>query len=138
MEVIALRGNSNTGKSETVNIVYQYLMLFGYAQVPGHFRGPLGNPVMRDFIDVVEKKGVLIGIVTQGDYAIGPESVKTHLAALQAAGCVKAVCACTTKPGTINAVKAYPHVFVDKTIATSPAQERVVNAFDAEKIYKLI
>jgi len=38
MDIIALRGDENEGNSETLNIVYQLLLLFGYKQVPVHFR----------------------------------------------------------------------------------------------------
>lgn len=138
MEIIALEGSSNIGKSETINIVYQLMLWHGYTQVPGHFK-VLGNPTMRDFIDVLEKDGQKIGIVSQGDYQRGPDSLKNHLLALQLAGCVKAVCACTTKPGTLAAVSSYPiHHFVTKTPTLILALQRIDNGHDAGVIYKLI
>jgi ribosome biogenesis GTPase A len=52
MEIIALLGNSNVGKSETINFAYQLMLQNGYRQVTGNFK-KLDNPIMRDFIDVL-------------------------------------------------------------------------------------
>ena len=73
MEVIALQGHSNSGKSETINIVYQLLLQNGYTQVRGQFIGPLGNPAMRDFLDVLQKddKIVYVEIVNAPKRTIG-------------------------------------------------------------------
>jgi len=92
MKVIALKGKSNVGKSETVNIVYQFLLSEGFQQMPGIF-SVCGNPAMRDFIDVLEKDGVKVGIVSQGDYV---RELKKHLHLFKTSECVIAICACTT------------------------------------------
>lgn len=131
-----MRGQPNKGKSETINIVYQYMLLFGYIQVPGNFG--MGNPVQKDFIDILEKKNLKVGIFSMGDYAIGPDSVANLLKRLLNAGCDKAICACTIKPGTEKAVMAYPHIFINKRLGTNSSNERIVNGEDAEDIYKLI
>ena len=135
MEVISLQGPSNTGKSETIDIVYQMLLLNGYTQVPGAFIGPLGNPAMRDFLDVLQNGNNIVGIVSQGDYVIGANSLKNHLAKLFAAGCHKSICACTIKAGTISAVHTYKNVIIHKTIAAIPSLERIQNNIDATAIY---
>jgi hypothetical protein len=138
MEVIALEGDPNIGKSETINIVYQLMLWHGYTQVHGHFK-VLGNSTMRDFIDVLEKDGQKTGIVSQGDFQRGPDSLKKHLLALQLAGCVKAVCACTTKPGTLAAVRSYPmHHFVNKVSTPSLALQRIDNGKYASSLFVLI
>jgi len=138
MEVISLQGASNKGKSETINIIYQMLLLNGYTQVPGVFVGPLGNSVMKDFLDVLQKGNKLVGIVSQGDYVIGANSLKNHLAKLFAAGCHKTICACTTKAGTISAVNAYKNIVIHKTIAITASLERLQNNFDATTIYNQV
>ncbi|MES2558391.1 MAG: hypothetical protein V4590_01525 [Bacteroidota bacterium] len=138
MEVIALTGDPHAGKSETLNIVYQLMLWHGYIQVPGHFK-VLGNPVMRDFIDVLENGVQRVGIVSQGDYQIGANSLKNHLLALQHAGCVKAVCACTNKPGTLAVVNSYiPHHLVNKTLAATLALQRIENGKHASTLYSFI
>lgn len=140
MEVIALHGPSNKGKSETLNIVYQLMLLYGYTQVPGHFR-ILGNPVQKDFIDILEKDGKCYGIATMGDYARKPnECVKDLLHYLNSQGCHKAICACNDNLlGTVNAVKAYAHTLYPKTNVT-PHEHlyRIINHQDALHIYSLL
>ncbi|MES2276809.1 MAG: hypothetical protein V4592_12355 [Bacteroidota bacterium] len=139
MEVIALRGAPNQGKSETINIVYQYILLFGYKQVPGHFE--VLNKDLKDFIDVVEKDGVKIGIVSMGDYekTDNEYSISRLLEILFNAGCQRAICGCTINPRqpTEEAVKKYSHIFINKTQASDDGNQRIVNGKDAETLYKL-
>lgn len=143
MKVIALRGDENRGKSETLNIVYQMMLLFGYQQVPGHFND-LGNLAQKDFIDILEKKGVKVGIVTLGDYdddKKGPWSVSTYLDYLENHGCDKAICAFRHQkmPLTLAKINSYPNKeIIPKRIATSLAERRILNGEDAERIYRLI
>jgi hypothetical protein len=141
MEIISLRGNSDVGKSETLNLVYQLMLLFGYTQAPS---GPRHFEVLhssqKDFIDILEKKGQKIGIVTMGDHPKGNNSVSTFLSYLELQGCDKAICACNiNKPGTVQAIIAYPiHYIIDKTTTSAHNEQRIKNGEDAEKIYKLI
>lgn len=72
MEVIALRGEPNCGKTETLNLIYKLLLDEGWQQVKDSYQD-LCN---RDFLDVLKKGNKILGIVTQGDYAIGDYSVK--------------------------------------------------------------
>jgi hypothetical protein len=115
------------------------MLLNGYTQVPGHFR-VLGNPTQKDFIDILEKDDKLFGIATMGDYARKPnDCVKDLLQYLNSQGCHKAICACNDNLiGTINAVKAYTHIFHAKTIATQAFLHRIINHQDALHIYSLI
>lgn len=140
MKVIALTGNTNVGKSTTLNIVYQYLLLFGYTQVAGHFR-ELGDSKNKDFIDIVEKKGKKVGIATMGDYGSGSgDSVQNLLIDLAAQGCDVAICACNNNlPAAISHINTYPHhIFINKIVASSLAQQRIENGADAELIYKQV
>jgi hypothetical protein len=136
MDVIALLGDSSRGKTETLNIVYQLMLLFGYTQVPGQF-GRLGNPVQKDFIDVLEKKGNRIGIVTMGDYAPpSTDNLLDLLTTLQNAGCKKAVCAC--RRGKIeSSIKSFSPLFINKVLCPEP-QHRIINGEEAERLYKMI
>lgn len=142
-KIIALKGDSNRGKSKTLNIVYQYLLLFGYVQVPKNF-DVLGNRDQYDFIDIVEKKGIKVGIATMGDYQNGLQrkrkgSVETHIDHLVAGGCDVVVCAVNSGlTRAISHISSYPHVFVDKVFSFSDGEERIRNGEDAERIYKKI
>lgn len=133
MDVIALMGKSNIGKTHTLNILYSLLLANGYTQVLGHFQDHSNN----DFLDILEKDGVRIGIATQGDYI---RELPKHLSYLRNNGCIKAVCACTTdKEGTINAVNAYRNIPISpKSIETNYSLQRIVNTNDALHILSKI
>ena len=126
------------GSLKLLNIVYQIMLLFGYVQVPGHFR-QLGNPDQKDFIDLLEKKGNRIGLVSLGDYAPPhKDSLLNHLTTLHSLGCNKAVCACSIRPPKIAlSISAFAPLFVNKTVCPEP-EHRLRNGEDAERIYKLI
>lgn len=136
MEVIALEGNPNIGKTTTLNIVYQLLLQAGYTQVKGTFIDLNNN----DCLDVLQGE-LRIGIVTQGDYAVRKCSVKNHLLHLQSLGCNKVICACTlgvSKQKIKDAIASYSHTYVAKTISISVDQQRIDNNKDANTIMGLI
>jgi len=138
MKVIALRGPVNSGKSHTLNIVYQFLLRDGYTQVAGFFE-ILGNPKFEDVFDILEKNGKRVGVCGMGDYVIGGGSLKALLKRLTDAGCHVAVCSCQAKLGIEKAVAAYiDHVFVDKTASTGSANDRIVNGLDAQRMFILV
>lgn len=133
MDVIALMGKSNIGKTHTLNILYSLLLENGYTQVLDHFQDHSNN----DFLDILEKDGVRIGIATQGDYI---RELPKHLSYLRNNGCIKAVCACTTdKEGTINAVNAYKNtpIFIEGK-ESSYSLHRIVNTSNALHILSKI
>ncbi|WP_270527601.1 hypothetical protein [Phocaeicola plebeius] len=115
MKIIALEGPSNCGKTETLHIVYNSLLQNGYQPIPNAFEDLFNN----DFLDVVEKSGKIIGIVTQGDYAIGKCSVKKHLERLTKFNCDTIICACIlgdTKHKIKDAIMTYkPYHFLTKS-----------------------
>lgn len=135
MKVVALLGMSNCGKTETLNYVYQLLLANGYVQVPGHYQD-LSN---RDCLDVFQKGKDLFGFVNQGDYAITKSSLKNHLQYLQKAGCIKTICACTSKPGTIKAVTSYPiHHFINKIVQPIDSLRRIDDYTFASLVYSVM
>lgn len=138
MKVIALEGISDSGKTKTLNLVYSLLLQVGYTQLHGAFQD-LAND---DCLDVFQGFGKTIGIVTQGDYAIGAHSVKNHLTHLQSLGCDIVICACTIGTGKQkikNAIIAYsPHHFELKSKSSSVALERIDNFNYATKIMAMI
>ena len=137
MKVIALEGCPNCGKTKTLNIVYYLLLQAGYTQVKNAF-----IDFKDDCFDVLEIPGKRIGIITQGDYAIGQYSVKNHLANLQSYDCDVAICACTigaSKQKIKDAITAYPsHNFVFKSKSNSVGLERIDNFNNATHIMSLI
>jgi len=140
VEVIALRGKPSQGKSETLNTLFQFMLLFGYTQVNSTHYRVLGNPVGKDFLDIIEKKGKKVGFATMGDYGYGKQSVAILLNYLNTNGCDVAICAWSTGvSGIKSAITAYPnHQIIKKSVAAIPADQRIKNGEDAEKIYKLL
>ncbi|MDM1098318.1 hypothetical protein HXZ81_17105 [Myroides odoratimimus] len=133
MELIVLEGNPSVGKTNTINIVYQLLLERDYKQVINCFQD-LGN---NDFLDVLEKDDEKIGIVSQGDYAIGECSVEKHLEKLVMYGCKKAICACTVGTGKSRIKKIinnYSNVIILKTGQSIVSLQRIENNMDANKI----
>ncbi len=117
MKVIALIGESNSGKTTTLTMVYELLVSEKWDEDHGK-RKELNNG---DFLTVLEKDNVKIGLVTQGDYAKTVEEslpVWKYLEKLDNYGCSIAVCACTTGPSK-NRIKTHidkynPH-YITKT-----------------------
>ena len=68
MKVIALEGDSNSGKTQTLNLVYTLLIQAGYTQVSGAFQDLSNN----DCSDVFRGFGKTVGIVNN------QEDVKTY------------------------------------------------------------
>lgn len=139
MKVVALVGEGNTGKSHTINVVYNFLLKDGYCQIPEHFR-ILGNPIYEDFIDILEKDEIKIGFAGMGDYITGEgRSIKNLLAELYIKECDVAICACRNNPKMLMAVQSYtPHSIVIKTLSKGNENHRIVNVADALKIIALI
>ena len=136
MEVLALAGRHKCGKTPTLTVVYKLLRKDGYEPVQNFYRD-LKNG---DFIDVLEKEGShRIGIVTQGDYVITANSIANHLKVLFSAGCIKAVCACSTNnPKARLQVMTYNHFFFNKTISVDLIQQNILYNSDAQIIFRAI
>ncbi|MGG1921689.1 hypothetical protein AB1278_07755 [Chryseobacterium sp. NRRL B-14798] len=68
MRIIALKGKGNSGKSTTLNLVYDSLInIQGNRSTPKKI---LGNPVQRDFECIVTRiNQTTIGFYTMGDYS---------------------------------------------------------------------
>lgn len=142
MDVIVLVGGKNTGKSKTLNIVYQYMLLFGYVQVPGHFM-EIGNRDFYDCRDILEKKGKKVGIATMGDFEDKQpgETVQDLLNYFDTNGCNIAICACNDMLQVALAfIRTYNHQIIQKTVRRNRdgSDERIVNGEDAERVYRLI
>lgn len=87
MELIVLKGKENTGKTTTINCVCNKLRGKRYIESsPKNFKD-LGNG---DFLTVLEKEGVKIGIISQGDEA---DKIPIYLKELKEKDCQKIICA---------------------------------------------
>ena len=138
MEIIALRGPQNSGKTTTLKMVYDKLLEQGFLQQDSASQ-ELSNG---DFLAILENDGKQVGIVTQGDYARRECSVKNHLRTLENLGCDMAICACTTgygKDGIQAAINAYPmHDYVEKKRVDNATLYDTANHEDVNKIMTLL
>jgi hypothetical protein len=136
MDVIALRGIHDTGKSETINMIYQNLLRNGYQQVPRCFQNLGGH---NDFLDIIENGTKKIGIVSMGDIA---NRLSQYLLDFNNANCQISICACRSRGATVQAVMQYPqHQFIPKTVLqinSTRQQQLTVNQQDADRIIALI
>jgi len=127
MKVIALRGEQDCGKTQTLIKVYEMMKFQGFQSLLGMYQD-LGN---HDFRDVLECNGRRIGIVSQGDYARnhsnGAISVKNLLKDLEEdKQCDIAVCACQTGKGKgpiQEAIDSYQGQYVDKQKSASDIEQ---------------
>lgn len=133
MKIIALRGRGGCGKTTTLGLVHNNLKHKAYIEdvyeliSNGDFKAILRN-----------KSGHVIGIVTQGDYAIGNCSVKKHLEWCKSKKCDIVICACTVGPNK-NKIEEYiksylDHKFIDKTIELDISKQNAINIADAATI----
>ena len=92
MKLIVLKGEPDAGKTVTINYVYNKLRGEGYIEPSRDVFKDLENG---DFLTVLEKERIKLGIVSQGDYVIGDCSVKKHLESLENQSCSIVICAQT-------------------------------------------
>jgi Ni2+-binding GTPase involved in maturation of urease and hydrogenase len=70
MRVIILRGNGDSGKSTTLNLVYDELTTSRYTSSIS-YKNTIGNPINKDFeAEVILTDKRVIGFYTMGDYDV--------------------------------------------------------------------
>ncbi|MCI3939371.1 hypothetical protein MQX03_19525 [Chryseobacterium aahli] len=68
MRVIILRGAGDSGKSTTLNLVFEELISSRYTRTIS-YQTPIGNPINRDFeAEVILTDNRIIAFYTMGDY----------------------------------------------------------------------
>jgi hypothetical protein len=143
MEIIALNGPADCGKSNTLNIAYQLLLNAGYTQVAGHFGKPSSYNFIgenfytnNDFFDVLTKEGKLIGITTGED---SEADLEKRLDYFKSTGCTKAICACTNSDNYLDAIKKHAsYKLVGKTSETEDALKRINDGASAREIMAMV
>ena len=135
MRIIVLQGMPNTGKTRTLNLVYDMLVPNGGGISTN--RQPLGGDP-RDFSDIVVRGTQRIAFFTMGDYS-------TYLANAiydyDRQGCDVLVCALSTNNAKIranNALNQFNTTRINKTIAPNATAELATNTADAQTIFNLI
>lgn len=135
MRIIVLQGLPNTGKTRTLNLVYNLLVPNGGGVSTN--RQPLGGDP-RDFSDIVIRGTQRIAFYSMGDYS-------TYLANAiydyDRQSCDVLVCALSTNTAKVranNALNQFNAARINKTIAPNPTAELAINTADAQTIFNLI
>ncbi len=134
--IIALKGKGGSGKTTTINILYELLVQNSYIKQMGNCKGK------GDFTAILQKKNKLIGITSVGDnYDIVYQRLKDFVDLK----CEVCVCACRTFDrkghGTIAAINEFPsyqHIFINKTFDRNAATQTSTNIDDAREIFNEI
>lgn len=136
MRIIVLQVMPNTGKTRTLNLVYDMLVPNGGGVSTN--RQVIGNPVQNDFSDIVIRGNQRIAFFTMGDYS-------TYLANAiynyDRHGCDVSVCALNTNTAKVranNALTQFNANRINKTIAPNATAELPTNTTDAQTIFNLI
>lgn len=135
MRIIVLQGMPDTGKTSTLNLVYDMLVPNGGGVSTN--RQPLGGDP-RDFSDIVVRGTQRIAFFTMGDFS-------TYLANAiydyDRQGCNVLVCALSSNNAKIranNALNQFNTTRINKTIAPNASAELATNTADAQTIFNLI
>jgi len=136
MRIIVLQGMPNTGKTRTLNLVYNMLVPNGGSVSTN--RQVIGNPIQNDFSDIVIRGTQRIAFYTMGDYS-------THLANAiydyDRQNCDILVCALSTNTAKVranNALNQFSATRINKTVAPNATAELATNTADAQSIFNLI
>lgn len=132
MEIIMLRGGHSSGKTTTLNIVYDNLIAAGAVSTN---KQPLGGDP-GDFSDLLHYNGMQVVFFTMGDFSV---HLVNAMRANHAAGIDKLVCACNTRfARPMTEIGYHPHHVIAKTTTAVAANELIVNTTDANTIIGLI
>jgi hypothetical protein len=128
-----LSGEGNSGKSTTLNLVYDYINPAEEDIIQP--KTILGNPKYRDFECIICSKNKTVAFFTMGDFSI---KLCDAIIKYDKLNCDILVLACNTKfVYPYQRIKNYPYVIIDKTVA--PASEHdCANKIDMNKILQEI
>ena len=132
-KIIALQGDKDTGKSETIGILFDKMRNNGYVVVQDKKRKS-----SHDFFVILQKNGKKIGLSTYGDIK---RMIIVTVEVFIELNCEIIVCACHRKGKTVEAiknVKGYVAEFIPKSVAQKPPERAGLNRRDAEFLFSKI
>lgn len=133
MKTIALRGPSSSGKSSTLNLVYDEL-INNLGAIVLNPKIVVGNPIYNDFESVVSYKSKKIAFYTMGDYAGKTIEAIEKFKALSVDILIIATNEKFIRP--LRKIPSPPNVITLKTIASpkSVSNNLVANILDCNTI----
>lgn len=134
MKLIVLEGNSETGKTTTLGMVYD-LLTKGMTPFPA--KTLLGGDP-NDFECIVNYNGQQIAFYTMGDYS---NYLSNAITRYYSQGCDIFICALSTNTSKINAnkkINRYNGHRISKTLASLSLTELQANQYDANIIFGMI
>lgn len=133
MRIIALRGGNSTGKTTTLNIVYNDLINKG-AQIITPKSQLGGNK--KDFESTISYNGLIISFYTMGDFA---KKLKEAITKYDNNKIDIFICASNTKFVTpIKLILKHKNNLVTKSLSTSIKNQKIENIKDSKIILNLI
>ncbi len=136
MRIIVLRGGNSCGKTTTINLVYDRILL---PTNGGVSRGKLqvgGNKM--DFSDIVTYKGLTIAFFSMGDFARDTKEAINFYNSLIVD--ILVIASNTNFSTPIKLIISFTHNLVSKTVASpkTKANNLIANTTDANTIFGLI
>ena len=132
-QIISLEGDLRSGKSTTLDLLYDLMKAKGYTAVLDRRKSQ-----SRDLTVILQKEGINIGLSSYGNNAA---LIGRHVDSFIEKGCSIIICACRTYGLTKNILENYSDctkTFIAKTTATFKSNRQKVNLLDAKKILKEI
>jgi thymidylate kinase len=134
MKIIVLQGMPNTGKTTTINFVWDVLCANGAISTN---RQPYGGDP-NDFIDTVLWNNLRIGILSMGDMST---YIAKEIKNFNNQECDVVICALSINDRKVianNTINSFTNTRIDKTIANVQLSEQQANTTDAQTICNLI
>ncbi|UUW08442.1 hypothetical protein NLG42_20320 [Flavobacterium plurextorum] len=134
MKIIALIGKDKCGKTETLTTVYFKIL---DNKGDSTCRKTEGNPIFKDFSDIVKYKGLRVAFFTMGDYSTITTKIIKEYNALNVDVLILASNTKFVKP--IELIKKHNNELINKTITTTNKKnQKTKNDSDANRIFGLI
>lgn len=135
MKIIALSGKDKCGKTETLTTVYLKIL---DNKGDSTCKKTEGNPIFKDFSDIVKYKGLKVAFFTMGDYSTVTTRIIKEYHTLNVDVLILATNAKFVKP--IKLIEKYNHQMIKKTIATTNTKKdhKTKNDSDVDRIFVLI
>ena len=134
MRILVLTGISNSGKSTTLNLLYN--MIIPNIGQSLNNRIILGDPIQNDFSETLSYHNEIVEFYTMGDY---PQKLRIAIRNAAIRNTNVFICACSRLDnGLINELQKHRTAFISKTLTVVGTQQLVFNTADAQMIFNLI